>query len=370
MLYIHIPYCHHKCTYCGFYSVAGRRDTEPYVDALCRELVARKTDKPLKTIYFGGGTPSVLTARQLARIVQTIGENYNLSQLEEATLEANPENLTTEYLADLADMHFFNRLSIGIQSFDDAELHLLNRVHNSLQARQAVADAADAGFGNISVDLIMGLPGQTAEAWHCNLDALAGLLTISAVKHLSCYELTLEPGSILERQIAQGRVALADDDTLAAQYALLLEWCAANGFEQYEVSNFSRPGFRSRHNSRYWNRTPYIGAGAAAHSFDGTVRRWNLPDVEQYITGAASGQIPFEEERLTQDDAYNEYVMTALRTVEGIDKAMVAEPYRKGLAEKIQPFVSKALVTETPTHYRPTPSGLLRADGIAVALFA
>lgn len=369
MLYVHIPYCHHKCTYCGFYSVAGHRDPEPYVDALCEELRARRADNPLKTIYFGGGTPTVLQLPQLAKLVCAIKENYDLSQLEETTIEANPENLTAEYLDGILELQFFNRLSIGIQSFDDKELRLLNRVHSSQQACEAVINAAQAGFDNISVDLIIGLPGQSADAWRRNLDALSELLSVNAVQHLSCYELTLEAGTILERQIEQGRVAMADDDTLAAQYDLLLRWCAANGFEQYEVSNFCRSGYYSRHNSRYWDRTPYIGVGAGAHSFDGESRRWNLPDIESYIEGAKVGNIPYEKEMLTDDDAYNEYVMTALRTAKGIDKSMVAEKYRPILSKRIQPFVAKGFIEETPISYRPTAAGLIRADGIAVSLF-
>ena len=369
MLYIHIPYCHHKCTYCGFYSIAGHRDHAAYVDALCRELAMRKSDKPLKTIYFGGGTPTLLSLEQLQKIVDTIRQSFDLSQVEEVTIEANPENLTDDYLSGLQKMHFFNRLSIGIQSFNDAELRILNRVHTSRQAKEAIANAAHSGFDNISVDLIMGLPGQSAEGWKRNLDILSNILEFNSVRHLSCYELTVEKGSILERQIQMGRVVMADDDTLGVQYDMLMDWCSRNGFEQYEVSNFCWPGYRSRHNSRYWNRTPYIGVGAAAHSFDGDKRRWNLPDIEKYIDGALKGTVPYEEESLTAADAYNEYVMTSLRTVEGIRKEAVSPEYQSILAKSIQPFVDNGLVEETSTHYRPTAEGILRADGIAASLF-
>lgn len=369
MLYIHIPYCHHKCTYCGFYSVAGHRDTEAYVDALCRELAMRKSGSPLKTIYFGGGTPTLLPLHQLQKIVETIRRCYDVSEVEEVTIEANPENLTPDYLRGLREMGFFNRLSIGIQSFNDGELRLLNRVHNSRQAVDAIVDASNCGFGNISVDLIMGLPGQDADGWKKNLDVLSKVLDISMVKHLSCYELTVEKGSILERQIEMGRVALADDETLADQYDTFLEWCRDNGFEQYEVSNFCKPGYKSRHNSRYWNRTPYIGVGAAAHSFDGNRRRWNMSDVNSYIAGASKGEIPHEEEMLTAADAYNEYVMTALRTVDGIDKSLVAPENGEHLSRSVQRFVDEGFIAETTTHYRPTPKGLLQADGIAASLF-
>ncbi len=369
MLYIHIPYCHHKCTYCGFYSVAGRNDMESYVEAVCKELGMRSCGEHLKTVYFGGGTPSLLPLPLIRRIVGTIRDCFDVSKLEEVTIEANPENLTPEYLAELYDLHFFNRISIGVQSFHDKELHTLNRVHNVHQAIAAVVNTERAGFNNVSIDLIMGLPGQTADSWKKNLDTVGELLKLNCVRHLSCYELTVESGSILERQLRMGRVELSSDEVLVAQYQILLDWCMENGFVQYEVSNFCIPGWHSRHNSRYWNRTPYLGVGAAAHSFDGTMRRWNIADTKRYISGVMSGSIPCEKEMLTDDDAYNEYVMTSLRTVTGIEKAMVAEKYRNYLSQKIYPFVNNGFVTETQTHYRPTAEGLIRADGIAASLF-
>ena len=364
MLYVHIPFCHHKCTYCAFYSVASRRGREAYVDALCSELYVRRTSKPLRTIYFGGGTPSHLDLSLLHRVVQTIRGHYDLSQLEEATLEANPEDLTEDYLKTLASWHFFNRISIGIQSFDDDQLHLLNRVHTGSQAREAVLRAAAWGFDNLSIDLIMGLPGQSLRCWENNLDVVASL---PMVKHLSCYELTVEPGTILERQLQTGRVSLADEQTVVAQYQTLQQWLAPAGFEQYEVSNYCRPGWHSRHNSRYWDRTPYIGVGAAAHSFDGCRRRWNVADVERY--SAVVGQVPYESETLSSKDAYNEYIMTALRTVVGIKKKEIPIEFREYLAQAVRPFLIENLLTETETAYRPTPQGLLHADGIAASLF-
>lgn len=369
MLYIHIPYCHHKCTYCGFYSVAGRHNRDEYVDALCRELEIRRVAEPLQTVYIGGGTPSLLSADQLRRIVRTIRDNYDVSSVEEVTIEANPEDLTEAYLVMLADLHFFARLSIGIQSFDDAELRILNRVHNSKQAVDAVCSAARAGFGNVSVDLIMGLPSQTERQWLSNLDTLSSLLDLNVVKHLSCYELTVEPGSILERQLKMGRLSLPDEAVVEKEYGILYEWCERNGFEQYEVSNFSLPGFRSRHNSRYWNRTPYIGVGAAAHSFDGKRRMWNVADVAEYVAKIAKGVLPYDEETLTERDAYNEYLMTSLRTVDGIEKERVPESFKEQLSKSIVPYVEYGLLVETATAYRPTRRGLMQADGIAADLF-
>ncbi len=370
MIYIHIPFCHRKCSYCAFYSkVTGDQGTvEAYVGALRRELQLRRhaMEGPVKTLYFGGGTPSLLTPGQLRQIVDTLRDNYDLTALEECTLEANPEDLTPAYLAVLGDMGIFNRISIGIQSFRDEELRLLNRRHSAAQAREAVENAAKAGFGNISIDLIYSIPGQSAETWEETLEQAAEL----PIKHLSAYALTVEPGTILERQIAQGRVAAVDDDMAVEHYRMLRQWTQDQGFEQYEISNFARQGYRSRHNSRYWNRTPYLGVGASAHSFDGEYRRWNVADVQEYCTLSATGRVPHEEEQLTLRDAHNEYLMTALRTVEGIDKSQVLRPFAKDLDAKIKKYIAAGLLLDTPTHYRPTEAGLLHADGIAAELFA
>ena len=367
MIYIHIPFCHRKCTYCAFYSVPSLRDRQRYVDALCRELVMRSHSMtgPVRTVYFGGGTPSLLPVALLAQIADTLCSHYDLSALEECTLEANPEDLTPQYFAELRSLGLIDRLSLGIQSLQDGELRLIGRRHTAAQAVEAVHAAAAAGFSNVTVDFIYGIPGQTEASWRDTLRQAAAL----PVTHLSAYALTVEPGTILERQIGQGRVPAVSDEAAVAYYHILLEWAAAHGFEQYEVSNFARPGYRSRHNSRYWNRTPYLGVGAAAHSFDGEYRRWNVADVQQYCTLLETGHVPHDEEQLTLRDAHNEYLMTALRTVEGIDKALVPLPFARVLATKIQKYIAAGLIADTSTHYRPTPEGLLHADGIAAELF-
>jgi len=366
VLYLHIPFCHRKCTYCAFYSAVTSASKQPYVDALCRELALRCGEQPhpLRTVYFGGGTPSILSLDQLRQLVDTIARCFDLSRLQEATLEANPEDLTPEYLRGLQELHFFNRLSIGVQSFFDDDLRLLNRRHSAQQSLRAVQAAAAAGFDNLSIDLIYGLPGQTLARWQANLDQLANL----PVSHLSAYALTVEEDTILHRQVAQGRVTPADEEEVLAHYRALLQWTQQAGFEQYEISNFCRPGCRSRHNSRYWDRTPYLGVGAAAHSFSGNCRRWNVADIRQYV--ASAGDPPHEVEHLTPTDAYNELVMTSLRTVEGIAKERVEPPFLDHLSHAIARFVVAGLILETPTHFRPTPAGLLQADGMAADLMA
>lgn len=307
----------------------------------------------------------MLSIRQLGKIVDALREYYDVSNTEEVTLEANPEDLSLPYLKELKELRFFNRLSIGVQSFHDDDLRMLNRRHSATQAIEAVTNAQTAGFDNVSLDLIYGLPGQTDADWLDNL-AQAGRL---GVTHLSAYFLTIEEDTILAGQVARGTVKPASEDETLRHYKTMLSWVKENGFEQYEISNFCRPGFRARHNSRYWDRTPYLGVGAAAHSFDGEYRRWNVSDVGQYIESATVGHIAHDEEQLGLKEAHNEYVMTALRTVEGIDKSKVAAPFAARLAKEVGRFVVAGLIEETATHYRPTAEGLLHADGIASDLF-
>lgn len=367
MIYLHIPYCHRKCTYCAFYSVVTASDKQAYVDALCRELVMRRheVEHPVHTVYFGGGTPTVLSVGQLGQIVDALRAHYDMSEVEEVTIEANPEDLTPDYLDGLKALGFFNRISIGVQSFRDGDLKMLNRRHDAAQAVDAVHNAYAAGFGNISIDLIYGLPNQSLADWQQNL-AMAARLPVT---HLSAYSLTVENDTMLAKQIEQGRVSMPMEEEVVDQYGALVDWAERNGFVQYEISNFCRPGIQSRHNSRYWNRTPYLGVGAAAHSFDGEHRRWNVSDASRYIASVAAGHVAHEEEELGLKDAFNEYVMTSLRTVDGIDKSMVFEPFKKRLERDVQRFVNNGLLIETPTHYRPTRQGLLHADGMASELF-
>lgn len=357
MIYIHVPFCHRKCTYCAFFSKVegGKWRMDSYVDALIEEMRQRRDEQahPIKTVYFGGGTPSILPIEQLERIVKALHDNFDLSQVEEVTLEANPEDLTIGYLQGLKKLGLVNRLSIGIQSLDDEMLRLLNRRHTAQQAIDAVENAHKAGFDNISVDFIYGLPSMTS------LTSMTSL--ISMVAHLSAYALTVESGTALAVQVEQGRVELPDEEEVVRQYHSLCRQFSDAGFLQYEVSNFARPGFESRHNSRYWNRTPYLGLGPGAHSFDGFRRRWNKPDGT------------FEQETLTEADAYNELLMTALRTTRGVSLAQVPEQYKERLHREMQPYVDSGWIVVRSEvggwSYEPTPEGLLHADGIAAALF-
>ena len=370
MIYIHVPFCHRKCTYCAFFSKAesGKWKVERYVDALLDEMRQRKGEQahPVRTVYFGGGTPSILPLEQLGRIVGSLRECFDLSQVEEVTLEANPEDLSPEYLRGLKDMGFVNRLSIGIQSLDDEMLRLIGRRHTARQAVEAVENAYNAGFHNISVDFIYGLPSSLITHPSSLITYNSSLIThhsslithhsslithhLSLITHVSAYALSVEPGTALAVQVEQGRVVLPDEDEVVRQYHALHAMLSAEGFEQYEVSNYCRPGFGSKHNSRYWDRTPYLGLGPGAHSFDGKRRRWNNPDGT------------FCEEILTDRDAHNEMLMTALRTTAGLPIAEVP-------LAKMQPYIDRGWIRLTPAAYVPTEEGLLHADGIAADLF-
>ena len=371
MIYIHVPFCHRKCIYCAFYSVRNSEDRlRSYVDALLAETEQRRSgllQRPVRTVYFGGGTPSFLPVEELGRIVEGLHRWFDLSHLEEMTIEANPEDLTPQYLSSIIRLGF-NRLSIGIQSLDDSMLRFLNRRHSVRQALDAVEEARRAGFRNISVDFIYGFPGKF------ELPEIP-----EGVTHVSAYSLTVEPGTALALQVERGRVHLPDDDEVVRQYHALRSHLVANGFSQYEISNYARPGFESKHNSRYWDRTPYLGLGPAAHSFDGLRRRWNVSNVEEYIAGY-SGRIVcgqpcpqhkrlFEEETLTADDAYNEMLMTSLRTTRGLPLASVPESMLEELQGQMQPYVECGWIERTQHAYCPTVEGLLHADAIASALF-
>lgn len=371
MIYVHIPFCRQKCLYCAFYSLPQKSeaDIDTYVDALCSEMAQRKDElgeERATTLYFGGGTPSLLTPSLLFKIFENLHRYYNLADVTEITLEANPEQLTNDYLYEVKALGV-NRLSVGVQSFSDTDLKFLNRRHTAQQALGAVKMAQDSGFDNISIDLIYGIP-QSA-SWQSNLATVETL----GVQHLSCYALTMEPGTAYARLVEKDKIHPCDEETVISQYNTLIHWAKQNNFVQYEVSNFCKSGCQSRHNSGYWDGTRYMGFGAAAHSFCGNRRRWNVADVDTYIKGVQNGT-PFSEcEELTAADLYNEYVMTALRTVKGVEKSVLEQRFpvfAPHFAQKVRQFVQRGLLTDDGTAFLPTPQGLLMADGMAAECFA
>lgn len=361
-IYIHVPFCLSKCYYCAFYSMPSLKRKDEYLESLRQEMVARKDylhGMPVSTVYFGGGTPSLLTPEELKTILNLLHDHFPVEADAELTLEANPDTLSPEYLEALSAMGF-NRLSIGIQSFFDDDLQYLGRRHDSRHARQCIDWARSAGFDNLSLDLIYGLPTSTADQWNRNLD----MFFATGAPHLSAYALTLEPNSILTKRIAMGKAQPVEETAAVRDYGILCQRAAEEGFVHYEISNFCRPGFRSKHNSSYWFQTPYLGLGPAAHSFDGKERRWNA----ETLDGIRS-----EYETLTPENAYNEYVMLRLRTMWGLDLKYIRREMGDAFAEHCErqaaPLVAQGRLSRTREFLYLTDPQMLFADGIAAALF-
>jgi oxygen-independent coproporphyrinogen-3 oxidase len=312
-IYIHIPFCRRKCRYCDFHSTVSEALKAPMAEALHRELAARREEvaEPVRTLYFGGGTPTVYPPETLQGLIEAVKTGYD-TDFEEITVEANPDDLSGDYLARLRDTDA-DRLSIGIQSFDDDHLQLFHRRHTGRQAIEAVRQARKHGFENIAIDLIYGIPGLSDAGWEENLRRAIDL----EPKHLSAYHLTIEPRTVFGRWAERGKLAAVSDEESLRQYEILERVTAQAGYVHYEVSNFALPGYEARHNSRYWDGTPYLGIGPAAHSFDGRVRRWNTADNRAYLEHPAPGDC-FESETPTDTERFNETLMTGLRTARGV----------------------------------------------------
>jgi oxygen-independent coproporphyrinogen-3 oxidase len=318
-IYIHIPYCAQKCIYCNFYSIATKKSKDNYIKALIKEIEKRNTylSSPIKTIYFGGGTPTCLDKEQIKEIFTCIKSNYNLAQLEEVTIEANPEDANAELLEFLLKLGF-NRISYGIQSFNDQDLRILNRRHSSQTAISAIELSRKIGFSNISFDLMFNLPNMTCKTWEKNLKTAIKL----SPEHISCYSLTCEEGTMLDKLIKKQSLSMPCESEVVEQFNLTDKYLSEAGFEHYEISNYCKQGFKSKHNSAYWKTEEYIGLGAAAHSFNISSRSWNPENIEQYISNIENDIEPFTE-ILSAKDKYNEYIMLSLRTKEGIDSKYI-----------------------------------------------
>ena len=340
-IYIHIPFCKQRCTYCAFYSSTLYNIKEKYVDALCKEIVMRKDyagNAIVETIYLGGGTPSTLSIEQLQRICDTIYATYSISATPEVTIECNPDDLTPEFLAQLKQLPF-NRISMGVQSFNDTQLKRLGRRHNADKAREAVHNARAAGYENISIDLIFALPGSTITEWEHDLDSAIALHP----DHLSAYNLTYEEGTPLHRALERGDFAELSEEENIEQFQMLIAKLKEADYRHYEISNFAQLGYESRHNSSYWNDTPYIGCGAAAHSYDGTSRQWNIADIQEYIKGIEEGNPRFEIEELTEEERYNDTILTRLRTAKGIPLEWMTEKFCDKLNRHMQRAAEKEI---------------------------
>lgn len=365
-LYFHIPFCRRICAYCDFYKSVGTGRMEELTAAMHRELTARREyfgGEAVRTRYFGGGTPSLCPPETIAGLLNHAGELFDCSSAEETTLEANPDDLTPEYLAALRRAGV-DRLSIGIQSFDDACLRLMNRRHDAAQAVQAVRSAQRGGYENITVDLIFGVPGFGGDSLRRTLDTALGL----NVQHISAYHLTIEPGTAFGRRAARGEFAPVDESVSEEEYTLVHETLTGAGFEHYEVSNYARPGFRARHNASYWHGEKYLGIGPAAHSFDGRERHWNVDSVEGYLAGAAA-----EAETLTGRDRFNEYVMTRLRTAEGIGlaeaEALFGPERTARMRHDAEPWIRAGTLVVSGGRMAVPAARMLVSDAVIEALF-
>lgn len=370
-LYIHVPFCKSKCVYCGFYSTVNQRDVAKYMTALEYEMALHKdetADTTIQTVYFGGGTPSLLQPAQLQHIIDSIHHHYALDPDAEITIEANPEQLDANYCRNLKALGF-NRISIGVQSFHDEILQFLGRKHTAKEALHAVENAHNAGFDNISIDLIYGVNERSNNLWQKELETAFQL----PITHFSAYALTVEENSLLYRRIRRHRDVEPDEDLAAVQYNILSEAVARFQFAQYEISNFAVKGWESRHNSAYWQRIPYLGLGASAHSFDGAHRSWNAPTLSDYFAQIEHGKPFHERETLTGIDRYNEFILLRLRTVSGIDLREMEQLFGAERVESLLRYFASEVPDEhyirTPDRLHLTAQGLWFADGIAGEAF-
>jgi oxygen-independent coproporphyrinogen-3 oxidase len=339
------------------------------LQAIAEEMGERKgylKGEQLETIYFGGGTPSLLEKEEIGFLLDSASRRFSIHPDAEITLEANPDDLSREKILALKEAGI-NRLSIGIQSFHDSDLSYLNRAHTAAQALQCIRDAQSIGITNITIDFIYGIPDQTDEAWLENLDLLKSL----DLPHFSAYALTVEPKTALASMINKGTSTPVDEEQTARHFNLLLEWAAQNGYEQYEISNFSKPGFRARHNTSYWQGKSYLGLGPSAHSFDGKTRRWNAANNAMYIRGLQDGTVYFETEELTPSDKYNEYMMTRLRTSWGASLEEIENLFAQSAycIKQAKPYISEGLLLEEKGSLILSQRGKLLADKIIADLF-
>lgn len=365
-IYLHIPFCKTRCIYCDFYSTTRDDLRRRYVQALCRELEMRKEyleGAPIETVYFGGGTPSQLTGEDFEKIFQTLQQEYGLGHTTEITLEANPDDLTKEYVEMLR--HFpFNRLSMGIQTFDDKTLRLLHRRHTASQAQEAVKRCQDAGFDNISIDLIYGLPGETEHAWENDLQQALLLHP----QHISAYHLTYEAGTPLYRLRQTKQIHEVDEETSLRLFSQLNATLRQAGYVHYEISNFCLPGKYAKHNTSYWQGIPYLGCGPSAHSFNTCNREWNVASLETYLQAIEQGKRSYEGEELDKNTRYNEYVMTGMRTMWGISLEKIRSDFGEKrmnyLKRMISPHLKQKKVIEHAGYLRLTEEGIFVSDDI------
>jgi oxygen-independent coproporphyrinogen-3 oxidase len=369
-IYIHIPFCKQACHYCDFHFSTSMKKKDEMVLALAKEIVMRKNEfsnDVVETIYFGGGTPSVLTNDEINFLISEVYKNYKVSDNPEITLEANPDDLSSERILELSKSPI-NRLSIGIQSFYEEDLKMMNRAHNSVEAKKCLEEATKY-FDNISLDLIYGIPGLTDEMWKQNIETALSF----GVPHISSYALTVEPKTALRKLIDTGKIAEPQDEVASNHFMILVETLQKNGFIHYELSNFGKENYFSRNNSAYWLGKKYIGIGPSAHSYDGQKRGWNIANNSLYLKSIQENILPIETEILSKSDRYNEYIMTGLRTIWGVSLERIEKEfgleYLDYLKKQSQKFLNDDLLSIENNILKPTAKGKFLTDGIASDLF-
>ncbi|MDX6181268.1 radical SAM family heme chaperone HemW [Flavobacterium sp. Fl-77] len=369
-IYIHIPFCKQACHYCDFHFSTSMKKKDEIILALAKEICLRKIEfenDVVETIYFGGGTPSVLNTDEINFLINTVYENYQVAENPEITLEANPDDLSTERILELSKSAV-NRLSIGIQSFFEDDLKMMNRAHNSAEAIKCLQEATHY-FDNISLDLIYGIPGLTDEMWRQNIETALSF----GVPHISSYALTVEPKTALKKLIDTGKIAEPQDEVASNHFMILVDMLQKNDFIHYELSNFGKENYFSKNNSAYWLGKKYIGIGPSAHSYDGKKRGWNIANNSLYLKSIQESILPLETETLSQSDRYNEYIMTGLRTIWGVSLQRIEEEfgweYLNYLKKQSQKFLDDELVFIENNILKPTAKGKFLTDGIASELF-
>lgn len=369
-IYIHIPFCKQACHYCDFHFSTSLKKKDELIDALIKELELRKgdfKDTTVETIYFGGGTPSLLSKDELQLLIEAVYENYKVIDNPEITLEANPDDLSESKIIELSNTRI-NRLSIGIQSFFERDLKLMNRAHNALESRECLS-VATRHFDNISVDLIYGIPDLSNEQWIENIEIALSY----NIPHISSYALTVEPKTALETFIKKGVIKNVDDELAQEQFHILIDKLESSSFVHYELSNFGKPNYFSKNNSAYWQGKPYLGIGPSAHSFNGEQRGWNVRNNSKYIKSIQNNQLPIETETLSITDAYNEYIMTGLRTMWGVSLEKVesdfGKNYKKYILLQSEKYINQHLLYIDGGKLLTTKKGKFLSDGIASDLF-
>tara|TARA_B100000809_G_scaffold38587_1_gene33731 strand:+ start:519 stop:1649 length:1131 start_codon:yes stop_codon:yes gene_type:complete len=370
-IYIHIPYCKQACSYCNFHFRITQKDKAEMLKCINLELELRQLylkNKTIETIYFGGGTPSILSKSEIKSILDSISNIYKIKENAEITLECNPDDLTKNKLIALKEVGI-NRLSIGVQSFVDADLKFMNRSHNATQSESCIQMAQQVGFNNITIDLIYGLPNQSLADWKKNLNKMFAL----DIPHFSSYALTIEEKTVLKHLVEQKKIIPLKDEIVIEQFNILMELAQQKGFVHYEISNFGKAGFYSKHNTSYWKNKHYLGVGPSAHSFNGNSRSWNVSSNKQYIQKIKKGEDYFETEKLSISQQYNEYVFTSLRTIWGVNLEIIKERFGKQIQihflKEIKKWERKKNIKKCKNTYTLTKSGKIFADAIASDLF-